>query len=161
MGLATQLADARAEIAALQAEVQRLTCLVGQSAASERDGQALSLPYPPSGNNATRHAGAGRAYKTAAALAYRAAVLAAVAGRGFGRLTRAEPLQGPLALSWVLRPPDRRGRDVDNVRKESADALTRAGVWADDSNLVIVRERFEWSEPVPGGRIELTVEVLG
>ena len=121
----------------------------------------LSLPYPPSGNHSVRHAAGGRHYLAASARAYRGAVLVAVAGRGLGSFARRGALQGPLALSWLLLPPDARARDSDNVMKAVRDALTKAGVWVDDSNRVIRREVIEWSDPVPGGRVELTIEVLG
>jgi len=121
----------------------------------------LELPYPPSGNTATRHVRGGAHYKTAGTQAYRVAVARALAEVGLGLGTAAEPLKGPLALSWLLLPPDKRGRDVDNARKEMADALTAAGLWKDDSNRVIRRESFEWGPELPGGRVELTVEVLG
>lgn len=121
----------------------------------------LVLPYPPTGNTATRHTRGGAHYKTGAALAYRSAVAAALAEVGLGSLAGCAALGGPLALSWLLLPPDERGRDVDNVRKEMADALTRAGVWRDDSNRVIRRETFEWGPALPGGRVELAIEVLG
>ena len=121
----------------------------------------LELPYPPSGNTATRHTRGGGHYKTTLALSYRAAVARAVAERGLGTGSGHEALVGPLALSWLLLPPDERARDVDNVRKESADALTQSGLWVDDSNRVVRRETFEWGPAVPGGMVELTIEVLG
>lgn len=121
----------------------------------------LELPWPPTGNTATRHTRGGGHYKTGATIAYRAAVARAAAARGLGTGSGVEPLPGPLALSWLLLPPDERGRDVDNVRKELADALTLAGVWKDDSNRIVRREAFEWCPAIPGGRVELTIEVLG
>ena len=83
-----------------------------------------------------------------------------VAAMGMGALLGKKALGGPLAVSWLLSPPDRRARDVDNVRKVVADALTRAGFWVDDSNKVLVRETFDWHDPTPGGEVHLIVEVL-
>jgi Holliday junction resolvase RusA-like endonuclease len=94
------------------------------------------------------------------AVAYDALVGQIVASMGMGRLTSQKPLAGPLSVSWLLGPPDNRARDVDNVRKVVADALTKSGFWKDDSNKVLVRESFEWTQAMPGGAIGLTVEVL-
>lgn len=117
----------------------------------------FELPWPPTGNHATKHTKTGGHYKTPQTVAYRALVTQIVAAMGRGSLLGAKPLGGPLAVEWVLAPPDLRGRDVDNVRKECADALTLAGLWADDSCKVIRREVFEWAEPVREGRVLVTV----
>jgi Holliday junction resolvase RusA-like endonuclease len=119
----------------------------------------LELPWPPiTGNRSVKHTKHGH-YKCPKAVAYRAAVARSLSGQGVGSLMGQKPLVGPLIASWVLAPPDKRARDMDNVRKEIADALTLAGFWADDSNKVLVREVFEWTDPVAGGAIALTVEV--
>jgi Holliday junction resolvase RusA-like endonuclease len=119
----------------------------------------LELPYPPvTGNQAVRHAGRGVHYKTEPAKAYERAVDSAVRLARLSGQIEPQALAGPLVVSWVLAPPDRRARDCDNVRKVVGDALTKAGLWSDDSNRVLVRELFEWTEPVIGGQILLTVE---
>jgi crossover junction endodeoxyribonuclease RusA len=117
---------------------------------------SLELPWPPTGNHATKHTTTGGHYKTREAGLYRSMVRNEV----YQSMLTGLPLTGPLEVSWLLAPPDRRARDVDNVRKECADALTLAGLWVDDSCKVIRRERFEWTEPVPGGRVMLEVGVL-
>jgi crossover junction endodeoxyribonuclease RusA len=121
----------------------------------------LELPWPPVlGNHATKHSRTGGHYKVAEAVAYDARVRRVLAGIGLGCLAGQKPLTGPLSVSWLLSPPDRRARDVDNVRKVVADALTKAGFWLDDSNQVLTREAFEWTQPMRSGAIGLTVEVL-
>ena len=117
---------------------------------------SLELGWPPTGNHATKHTRSGVHYKTREASLYRSFVRNAV----YERMIPGLPLTGPLAVSWLLAPPDKRARDVDNVRKECADALTLAGLWTDDSCKVIRQENFLWTEPVPGGRVLLTVEVM-
>ena len=107
-----------------------------------------------------KHTRTGGHYKTPAAKAYEGVVAQIVAGMGMGNLLGQKPLDGPLIVSWLLAPPDRRARDVDNARKVAADALTRAGFWVDDSNKVLVEEHFVWTDPVPGGGISLLVEVM-
>lgn len=124
----------------------------------------LELPYPPTGNSSTRHTRGGGHYKTSDTVAYRAAVLRLLAGMGLGkglaRKSSQGPLQGPLKACWVIAPPDNRARDLDNVRKEAADALTLAGLWVDDSCKVLRQETFEWVPPEPGGKVLLTVEPM-
>lgn len=114
----------------------------------------LELPYPPTGNHATRHTRTGGHYKTAETVAYRAAVRRLLVGQGLGG---SKALKGPLEASWVVAPPDNRARDLDNLRKELADALTLAGLWADDSCKVLRRELWEWCSPEPGGKVLLTL----
>jgi crossover junction endodeoxyribonuclease RusA len=110
------------------------------------------------GNHATKHTRTGSHYKVAGAVAYDALVRQILLGMGLGCLALQKPLTGPLSAFWLLAPPDNRARDVDNVRKVVADALTKAGFWADDSNQVLGREAFEWTPPAPGGVVHLTVE---
>lgn len=119
----------------------------------------FSLPWPEvTGNKAVRHTRTGGHYKTAEAKAYEGTVAQIVAAMGMGSLNNKKPLAGPLAVNWLLSPPDLRARDVDNLRKVVADALTRAGFWKDDSNKVLVVETFEWSDASHGGEVHLTVQ---
>jgi len=109
----------------------------------------LELPYPGgSGNHSVRHAG-GSHYLSDEAKAYR--VLVALACR------HVRPVVGPLCLDWLIAPPDKRARDIDNLFKVVCDALTHAGFWPDDSNKVITQGAWQWAAPVPGGAIFLTV----
>jgi crossover junction endodeoxyribonuclease RusA len=121
----------------------------------------FALPWPKvTGNHAVKHTRSGGHYKTPEAKAYEATVAQIVASMGMGSLLGQKALGGPLKVLWLLSPPDRRARDVDNVRKVVADALTRAGFWEDDSNKVLVRETFEWADSTPGGEVSLLVEVM-
>lgn len=141
-------------------EFHNAETVIRNEVAQKLSNWAFELPWPPAtGNHAVKHTRTGGHYKTAPAKAYEALVAQIVAAMGMGQLIGERPLQGPLSVEWVLAPPDRRARDVDNVRKVVADALTRAGFWADDSNKVLAREAFEWTEPVRGGAVHLTVEV--
>ena len=85
----------------------------------------LILPWPPSGNHATRHAN-GTHYLTAEHKAYREQV-AAIAVR-----ERVVPIVGPLRVAASFTPPDKRRRDLDNNWKIVGDALQHAGIYADD-----------------------------
>lgn len=116
----------------------------------------FELPYPGhTGNKSVRHGG-GRHYLTKEALAYRVQVASAVNPTG-----RLKPLPGPLHCDWLIAPPDLKARDIDNLLKVVKDALTKAGVWADDSNRVLPAGSWLWTDPVPGGRIFLTLSKVG
>lgn len=114
----------------------------------------LELPYPShTGNHSVRHTRGGGHYVTKEAEAYRLMVsLKASPGRMAPRM-----LAGPLRLEWLIAPPDRKARDVDNLMKVVCDALTRCGFWVDDSNKVLKHGSWQWTDPVPGGSILLTV----
>lgn len=113
----------------------------------------ITLPYPPtSGNHHVKH-GAGRHYLTAQAREYRAAVGQACAMQGVAGLK----LAGPLLVAYSVIPPDDKARDDDNLLKPAKDALTKAGVWVDDSNKVIRSSSLDWYEPEKPGRIVITI----
>ena len=60
-----------------------------------------------------------------------------------------------LSLSITANPPDRRRRDLSNLPKCLEDALTKARIWADDSqvdDLRVIR-----GEPTPGGSLTVTI----
>lgn len=54
--------------------------------------------------------------------------------------------------------PDRRRRDLDNLQKAVFDALTKAGFWLDDSQ--VVDYRVVKMPVVKGGKLELTITEL-
>lgn len=123
----------------------------------------LILPWPPSVNGYWENRvvipkggrrGFVQTFLTDRAKKYRVDVQAAVWERfGVIRPTRARVL-----VSIAASPPDRRIRDLDNTLKAALDALTHAGVWADDEQidgLVIVRRAVE--KP---GRLEVRIERL-
>jgi len=51
------------------------------------------------------------------------------------RAYRDRPLQGRLSVTVLFRCKSRGGWDIDNRYKLLLDALTEAGVWADDSRI--------------------------
>lgn len=113
-------------------------------------GIILSLPYPPSGNHATRHAG-GRHYSTDAVKQYHHQVATLAMAQGAART-----IKEPVSVTVEVYPPDNRRRDLDNVWKTAGDALTKAGVWADDS--LIDELRLVRMEPRPGGMVIVSIE---
>ena len=110
---------------------------------------ALELPYPPSVNHYWRRVGA-RTLISRGGRAFRTAVCTILAAYGV------QPLEGPLAVSVDLYPPDRRRRDVDNVLKSLLDALAHGGAYHDDSQ--IVRLLIQRQAIVPGGKVGVRLE---
>ena len=99
-------------------------------AAIHSGGMTLTLPFPPSANRLWRHwkgrtllSKQGRDYHARVALEW-----ALARGQGFGRRK--------LRVSIVAWLPDARRRDLDNLLKCACDAMQRACVFADDSQIV-------------------------
>lgn len=90
----------------------------------------ITLPWPPSGNSAVRHA-MGAHYLQPVVIAYRDSVAALCA--------RFKPIAGQYRLHVHLSPPDARRRDADNALKSLLDAIVKAGYVQDDS-LAYMRE---------------------
>lgn len=111
----------------------------------------LILPWPPSANNS--HADPFRGgTKTDAYKAFMAEVAARVADDG------SPHLDGRLQVSIEAVPPDSRARDLDNICKALLDALAKAGVYDNDSqidDLHILR----YPVCVPGGDGSVCVTV--
>jgi crossover junction endodeoxyribonuclease RusA len=72
------------------------------------------------------------------------------------RLGGIKPLEGDLALTVHLYPPDRRRRDADNCLKCLQDSLVHAGALRDDSQIKVLH--VEMLEPVPDGRAYILLE---
>lgn len=111
----------------------------------------LTLPWPPSTNHTWRK-GRGRVFVSAKTKTFRMAVASIVMASRMAR-----PITGNLEVRVTLCPPDLRKRDEDNFAGKSLfDAMTKAGVWLDDSQ--IRRKVVEWGEVVKGGCVK--VEIL-
>lgn len=103
----------------------------------------LELPWPPSVNHYWRHV-RGATLISREGRTYRMLVLAAWLQAGRPRV------DGRLALTILAHAPDRRRRDLDNIAKAPLDALAKAGVYADDSQidrLVITRGGVDVERP--------------
>jgi len=111
----------------------------------------LELPFPPSLNTYYRHVMMNRKLRvliSAKGRVYRSMVRLAV---------RKPPMiAGDLHISVVLHPPCKRRRDLDNFDGKALwDALTKAGVWNDDSQ---VKSRDSaWGDVVKDGKIILRI----
>lgn len=121
----------------------------------------LTLPYPPSLNSIWRAVVVRVAPKPVARVLlsergrrYRRAVIAQVRGQGRPRM----PSGARLALVLEVCPPDRRVRDLSNLPKALEDALTHAGVWADDS---LIDELHVYRRPPrKPASVDVTITVL-
>ena len=113
---------------------------------------SLSLPWPPSLNHYYRHVGP-RVLISRDGRRYREKVAAIAKQSG------AKMLEGPIAMSGVFYPPDRRRRDLDNVGgKALIDALQCAGLFQDDCQ--IKRINLEMREPIKNGLCIVKIESI-
>lgn len=111
----------------------------------------LVLPYPPTANHSYANAGRKRIL-TESARNFRQVVAWEVVAK------RAKPLAGAVSVTIFLHPPDKRIRDIDNPVKPLLDALTKAGVWTDDS--VVKRLLVEMRDRFDGGKCEVEISEL-
>lgn len=95
----------------------------------------ITLPWPPSVNRYYRNV-AGKTLISAEGRSYRKAVVDLLA-----ESRTAPPMIGAVGVDIEVFMPDRRRRDLDNLLKSLLDALTHAGLWLDDSQVVDLRIR--------------------
>lgn len=112
----------------------------------------ISLPWPPSNNRYYRH-NRGRTHISAEGTAYRNAVMHIIKS---ALLDIGTP--SPLRVRIECHMPDRRCRDLDNLQKAAFDALTKAGFWMDDSQ--VIDYRVLKMPILKGGKLELTITEL-
>lgn len=93
-------------------------------------GAPLTVPWPPSGNHAVKHAN-GAHYLRPEVIAYRDSVADLCAHH--------TPTAGRYRLHVHLSPPDARTRDIDNALKSLFDALVKGGYLHSDS-MTFMRE---------------------
>lgn len=117
----------------------------------------LILPFPPSVNGYWRApnkgASIGKHLVSERGRKYQAETYAMVIEQ-----LRRKPkaITENVSVSVVLFPPTKACRDLDNYFKALFDALTKANVWADDSQ--IKKLNAEWGPVVKGGRVELVID---
>lgn len=110
----------------------------------------ITLPWPPSGNTAVRHANGAHYIKPEVAQ-YR---------RNVAALCRnLPPVTGRYILHVHLSPPDARARDADNAIKVLVDALVRCGYLIDDS-LTYMRELHVTTDDARNAAAIVRVEAL-
>jgi len=100
-----------------------------------------------------RHTKGGRHYLVKGVVEYYAAVAHACRFQG-----ACMGLEQALVIEVLLSPPDKRVRDMDNAWKVIGDALTKANVWRDDSQ--IRSKHIIWAEPAKPGRVVVYIRVF-
>lgn len=116
----------------------------------------LTLPFPPSVNGYWRAPNKG---------SLKGRHLVSDRGRKFNSEALASILEQlnpkpraltcDLSVSVVFYPPTQARRDLDNYFKALFDAMTRAGVWLDDSQ--IKKLSAEWGPVTKGGKVTLHI----
>ena len=115
---------------------------------------SLSVPYPPSANRYWRHRATGGhlvTYIAKEALEYRNEVRAAVLATPI-----AAAFEGHLTVIYDCYSPYPNKGDLGNAEKVLSDALTKAGVWGDDSQLWEIHLRRHYER----GRVGVDVTVM-
>ncbi|EJH9744961.1 RusA family crossover junction endodeoxyribonuclease [Escherichia coli] len=110
------------------------------------------LPYPPSLNTYWRRRGS-QYYISDKGQKYRKDVQQIIRQLKLDIFTKSR-----LRIKVIADVPDSRRRDLDNLQKAVFDALTKAGFWADD--VQVVDYRVVKMPVVKGGRLELTITEL-
>ncbi len=116
----------------------------------------LTLPYPPSVNS----------YWRSVRICNKTQVLVSAPGRKFQAAVKEAVLLARankqyierLIVDVVLYPADGRKRDIDNCLKSLLDALGKAGVYIDDSQIDILR--VSRRDQVSGGKCEVVIKVM-
>lgn len=116
----------------------------------------LTLPFPPSVNGYWRSPNKGllrgRTLVSERGRAFQAEAIAQV----FEQLRRRpKPISADIAVEVMFCPPTKARRDLDNYFKGLFDAMTKAGVWLDDSQ--IKRINASWGPVTKGGKVELRI----
>jgi crossover junction endodeoxyribonuclease RusA len=111
----------------------------------------FALPWPPSMNHLYPTNKLGRRFLSKRGAAYHEAVAVELLHQRIPR----DRLDGRIALSLYLSPPDKRRRDISNLVKCLEDALTSAGVWVDDCQVDDLHVRR--CEVCEGGRVLVLV----
>ncbi len=107
-------------------------------------GLSLKVPYPPSVNHYWKRGRNSRLFVSPEGVAFRACLARTVERGIFTPDDR-------IAMVVSLHAADRRRRDVDNVAKALLDALTHAGVWADDEQVDVLTLRRGSVDPDKAG----------
>jgi len=105
----------------------------------------LTLPWPPSANRYYRTVN-GRPILSKVAREYRKVICTMYNG---------DPISGRISVTIEAYPPDQRKRDLDNLLKQTLDALQHAGVYLDDSQIDQILIKRGMVRPNGSMRIEI------
>lgn len=110
----------------------------------------LELPYPPSANRYWRKFN-NRMVISKHGKEFQFEVCRIVKDSGI------EPIRGAIAIKILIYTPDWRRRDEDNLNKALLDAVSKSGIWDDDSFICYhVNEKRKDADGI--GRIVLQVK---
>lgn len=110
----------------------------------------LELPYPPSANLIWRRSKFST-YMSKEGKAYKQWVADYISAENFPKFG-----DDPVKISMILRPRDKRKRDIDNCLKISIDSIASAGVINDDFQ--VQELSIKRGEPISGGLLIVVVE---
>ena len=102
---------------------------------------SLKLPYPPTSNHIHTVVRGRKILSTAARAYYKVVAIEVLM-----QLGSVPELTGRLNVRIIATMPDKRRRDLSNLIKVTEDAMQKAGVYKDDSqidNLQIIRSAVE------------------
>lgn len=117
----------------------------------------LKLPYPPSVNHYYGRCG-NRTFLKAPGVRYRERIKSDLwRSLTEGKKVAPEPLQGDLMVEIIIYPPDKRKRDIDNIKKALFDALQHAGLYYDD-NQICDDHTIRINKVVKGGLIDFRIK---
>jgi len=114
------------------------------------EGISLTLDWPPTVNSYYAHTRRG-VYIRANGKKYRDSVAQDVRMQ----IPQLVKIECCIFVAVILYPPDRRIRDLDNYMKSLLDALTKAGLWDDDS--IIDQLHIYRGERLTGGKVKLHI----
>lgn len=103
--------------------------------------QTITLPMPPSLNNAFSQTRAGRRFPSSRYKRWRAMAYLSI------KAARLVPVAGPAEVCITLHAKDRRRRDADNLIKPVVDSLVATGVLADDDSRHVRTVSATWAAP--------------
>lgn len=109
----------------------------------------LTLPWPPSINHYYGTARNGRKYLRTAGRVFRREVFYAC------KQDKVKKMEGPLKVTLIWYPPNKRKRDIDNYDKALLDALKYGGCYVDDSQ---IKERNAVMSEFLLGRVDVRIE---
>ncbi len=117
----------------------------------------FNLPYPPSVNHYYVRTKTGMAIG-APGKAYRKLIWTTLRGRvSCAKKFPMEPIEGDLMVEIIIYPPDKRKRDMDNIKKALFDALQYAGLYKDDSQIVD-DHTINVGKVIKGGLIDFKIQ---
>nr|WP_171967314.1 RusA family crossover junction endodeoxyribonuclease [Candidatus Hamiltonella defensa] len=119
-------------------------------------GMRIELPFPPSVNHYWVRT-ARRVYLSEAAKRFQRLTAIEVAQSSMKQ--GHHPFLGDVSVLLTLYLPDKRVRDVDNYPKGVLDALTKAGIWADDAQVrVMTVKKCDADNKIKKGKCVVVIE---